>query len=67
MIVHADLEASAVGRLQRQGFDFRLELFEQVGRQTDSPVGVVSNGAVNNLDFLEHDEPPARFNVKPRR
>ncbi len=48
--VHADLEASPVRWNEGDALDQMLELFEQIVRQTHGPAGVVSDGAVNDLD-----------------
>ena len=50
-VVDADLIASAVGRNQADGFDLRLKMLEQLSGQAHGPIGVVSDRAVNNLDF----------------
>jgi hypothetical protein len=52
--VGADLEAAPIGGDQGQGFDLHLELLEQFGRQTGGAPGVVSNGAIDQLNFQQH-------------
>lgn len=49
--VHADFEAATVGGDQPDRFDVGFEFLEQFGRQTDGPVGVVSDRAVDDFDF----------------
>ncbi len=58
MIVHSDFETASIRREQANRFDLRLKLIEQFGCQPDSPVGIVSNGAVNYLYFHQHGFPP---------
>jgi hypothetical protein len=59
--VDADLEAAPIGGDDRQRFDLRLESFEQFYRQTGGAPGVVSNGAVFQLDLQQH----VRFSQNP--
>ena len=56
MTIHYHFKASARGRQQRQALYHRFKLGKQVGCQTDSPVGIVSNLAVFYADF-EHGTP----------
>jgi hypothetical protein len=57
--VHADLEAAAVRWNDGDALDQRLKLPEQIVRQAHGPPGVMSDRAVNNLDF-EHKASPLR-------
>ena len=49
--VDGHLEAPAIRRYQGECIDFWFKFFEQFGCQTGSPVGIVSNRAVDQLDF----------------
>jgi hypothetical protein len=51
LAIHAHFEAASVGGDDPDGFDFGFEFLQQVGRQTDGPVGVVSNRAINDFHF----------------
>ena len=51
LAVDADLESAAVGRNQDQLLDSRLQFSNEFVGQTDRFRFVVSNLAVNNLDF----------------
>ena len=51
--IHTDLEAAPVRRNDRHRFNDMLKLLEQILFQAHGPVGVVSNRAVDDLDF-EH-------------
>jgi hypothetical protein len=53
-VVHRDLKTPAVGWEQGKRFDLRLKLFDQLIRQADGPVSVVSNGAVGNRNVEQH-------------
>ncbi|MGA2113067.1 MAG: hypothetical protein ABSG98_13150 [Anaerolineales bacterium] len=50
--VQAHLKPTSVRRHQADAGNLRLVLAEQFGRQTDGPVGVVSNRAIDYLDFV---------------
>jgi hypothetical protein len=50
-IIEGHFEAALIGGDERDGFDLRLKIVQQFGRQTGSPVCVVSNRAVFNRDF----------------
>lgn len=52
-VIHRDLKAPPIRGHQGDRLDLRLKLLEQIGCQTDSPVGVVSNYAIDNL-YLKH-------------
>ena len=52
MTIHNHFKASARGGQQRHTLYHRFKLGNQVGCQTDSPVGIVSNLAVFNADFV---------------
>jgi len=49
--IGAHLEAPPLGGRQAERFDLRLKLFEQLDRQTGGAIGVMSDSAVNDLDF----------------
>ncbi len=51
--IHGHFEAPSLGGDERDILDQVLKLLKQLTCQADGPVGVVSNGAVNDLD-LEH-------------
>jgi hypothetical protein len=50
-VVDADLETPTIGRHQNKRVDLHLEFFQQLGRQTDGTIGIMSNGTVNQLYF----------------
>ena len=52
--VYADLVTASTGRNQRYAFNLRFKIFEQIICQAHGPVGIVSNRAINDLDF-HHD------------
>ena len=52
LVSNRDLEPAAVRRDQGQAPDIILELFQQFIRQAHGPVGVVSYGAVDDLDVF---------------
>ena len=51
--VHADLEAATVRRNEGYAFDYVLIILEQFACQAHGPVSVMSDRAINDLDF-EH-------------
>jgi len=59
-LVCDDLELSTIGRYQGDRLDISLEMLQQIGCQTGSAVGVMSNRAVGNRQFqhllLQHFE-----------
>jgi hypothetical protein len=54
LAINFDFETPAIRRDQRNFSDFGLKLFDQISRQTDGAVGVVSNLAVLDVDFVCH-------------
>jgi hypothetical protein len=54
LAVDAHFEAASFGGHQGDRLDLGLELFEQVDRQTGGAIGVVSDSAVDDLDFQQH-------------
>ena len=54
--VDTDLEGALIRGDEGQRFDQVLELLEQIVRQAHGPAGVVSDGAVDDLNF-EHAAP----------
>jgi len=54
LVSNRDLEPASVRRDQGQVPDIILELFQQFIRQAHGPVGVVSYGAVDDLDVFKH-------------
>jgi hypothetical protein len=50
--VQAHLKATSVRGDQADAGNLELVLAQQFGRQTDSPIGVVSNRTIDNLDFM---------------
>jgi len=66
LLVDRKLEAPAIRWHQRDRFDIRLKLGEQFGYQTGSPVGVVSDRTVDQVELQCHDNPPtASFQLTP--
>jgi hypothetical protein len=51
LAIHTDFEAPAVRGNQSDRLDTLLELLEQISRQANGPVGIVSDRAVGDLDF----------------
>ena len=49
LIVDGKLEATTIGGHQGDGFDVGLKFLEQLGCQTDSTVGIVSDCTVNQV------------------
>jgi hypothetical protein len=62
--VHADLEATAVGRNQGDAFHQVLKVLEELACQANGPVCVVSDGTVNDFD-LKH--PASSISIGPGR
>ena len=52
--IDGELKTASIGGYQGEGFDLRLEFFQQLGCQTDSPVGVVSDRTVDQVKFQQH-------------
>jgi hypothetical protein len=63
-IINRDLESPSVGRHQGDRFDLRLKFFEQLSCQTDSTIGVVSDRAIDQIDF-QHTIASNRLNNTP--
>lgn len=63
-VIDADLIAPAIGRDEADGFDLRLKIVEQLIGQAHGPIGVVSDRAVNDLDF--HHADASRINLDVR-
>lgn len=55
VLVDGDFESAAGRWNQREGLDFRLEIFEEFDCQTGSLFGVVSGGAVFDRDVEQHE------------
>jgi hypothetical protein len=51
LIVDREFKSTAVRGDEGERLDLRLEFLEKLGCQTDSSLGVVSNLAVNKLNF----------------
>jgi hypothetical protein len=51
VVVNFHFEAPTIRRHQAELLNFRLKLFQQLGCQTGSPVGIVSDRAVGNRDI----------------
>lgn len=54
VLIHDQFKAPSIRRHQCQCLDFWFEIGQQVSRQTDGSVGIVSNSTVNNLYFKQH-------------
>jgi hypothetical protein len=54
LLIYGNLETPAVRRDERNRCDFGLVTFEQISRQTDGAVGVVSNCTVLDADLMSH-------------
>jgi hypothetical protein len=50
LVVDSHFETPPIGRDQRDRLDFWLKLFDKLGRQTDSPIRIVSDCAVNQVN-----------------
>ena len=50
-IVHRNLIPASLGRDKRNALDLRLKVFEELIRQAHGPIGVVSDGAINDGNF----------------
>jgi hypothetical protein len=49
--VDTDFVPAAIGRDESHAFDLRFEMLEQIVRQANGPVSVMSDLAINDLDF----------------
>ena len=49
--IYSDFKAAAIGWNKRQTLNLWFEIFEKVICQANGPAGIVSDRAVNNLDF----------------
>lgn len=49
--VYADFETASAGWNESYAFNLRFKILEQIACQAHGLVGVVSNRAVNDLDF----------------
>jgi hypothetical protein len=45
-VIDGDFETPTIGRHQNERIDLHLKFFQQLGRQTDGTIGIMSNGAV---------------------
>ena len=59
--IHRELKTSAIRRHQGEGFDIRLKLLEQLGCQTDSTIGVVSNRTIDQVNFHQHNSTSDKY------
>jgi hypothetical protein len=50
-VVDGKLETAAIGRNKGDRCDLRLKLAKQLGYQTGRPVGIVSDGAIDQIEF----------------
>ena len=64
--VHAYFVASAIRWDEGDLSELRFKLFEQISRQTDGAIGVVSDRAVFDINFVKHVN-LLKFNKTPRR
>ena len=55
LALHADFKPTAIGWDQAHAGQIGFEVLEQFHRQTDGAVGVVSNGAVDDLN-VDHGQ-----------
>ena len=66
LAVDRELEAPTIRGNQSEGFNVGLELVDQFDYQTGSPVGVVSDRTVDQVELQCHDNPPtAWFQLTP--
>ena len=49
--VYTDFVTATIGRDESHTFDFQFEILEQIVRQAHGPVSVMSDLAINDLDF----------------
>ena len=56
LVVHGELETSAIRWHQGDRLDIRLKFFEQLGYQTGSTIGVVSDRTVDQVYFHQHND-----------
>ena len=61
--IDAHLETPSIGRHQGQRIDLEFEFLEQVSRQTGSPIGVMSNSAIDQLDLHHNSHLPSYSGV----
>ena len=66
LAIHSHLVAPAIGRDEGDLGDPRFKVLEQVDRQTDGPVGIVSDCAILDPNFMSHAN-LLGFNKTPRR
>ena len=59
--VHRELEATAIRRHQGDRFDVQLKFLEQLGCQTDSTIGVVSDRTVDQVNFHQHNNTSDKY------
>jgi hypothetical protein len=64
-LVNRYFKPASFGWHQGDRFDFRLKVFQKVGCQTGSAIGVVSDGAVYDLNFHQHFSSPGFENKTP--
>jgi hypothetical protein len=54
-VVDTDFVPASIGGDESHALDFRFEVFEQIACQAHGPVGVMSDRAVDDLDFHHGD------------
>jgi hypothetical protein len=54
LLIHRDLKPPPAGGDQRERFDLRLKIVQQLNCQTGSPFGVVSDRTILNADLHRH-------------
>jgi hypothetical protein len=59
--IDGKLKSTTIGWHQGDRFDIRLEFLEQFSCQTDSPIGVVSDCTINQVNFHQHNYTSARL------
>jgi hypothetical protein len=62
--IHRELKAPAIRWHQGDRFDIRLKLLEQLGCQTDSTIGVVSNRTINQVNLHQHNSTSNKYLTK---
>ncbi len=63
--VDRELKPAAFRRHQGNRIDFRLEFLKELGYQTGSSIGVVSDCTVHQVDFHQHFYPPSFERTPP--
>ena len=60
--IDCKLEAASIGGHQGDGFDIGFKVPEQFGCQTDSAIGVISDGTINQVHPNSHGASSIGFN-----